>query len=172
MAVSTYDRGLREMSGEGGQVIRFPALGKAPARPVLAASVAVFRDGKVLLATRTKPPADQLWSLPGGKVEAGETLEQAALRELEEEVGVSARIVGFNRHVEIFGRDATGAITHHFVVASFVGEWLAGEPQTGPEAGAVMWADPLKLGGLATTRELADVLRRARGILLDARDGA
>jgi 8-oxo-dGTP diphosphatase len=158
------------VSEASGQVIRFPASGKAPARPVLAASVAVFRDGKVLLATRTKPPADQLWSLPGGKVEAGETLEQAALRELDEEVGVSARIIGFNRHVEIFGRNAEGAVTHHFVVASFVGEWLAGEPRTGPEAGAVMWADPLRLGGLATTRELGDVLRRADAILRDARD--
>jgi 8-oxo-dGTP diphosphatase len=157
------------VSEASGQVIRFPASGKAPARPVLAASVAVFRDGKVLLATRTKPPADQLWSLPGGKVEAGETLEQAALRELDEEVGVSARIIGFNRHVEIFGRNAEGAVTHHFVVASFVGEWLAGEPRTGPEAGAVMWADPLRLGGLATTRELGDVLRRADAILRDAR---
>lgn len=172
MVGSTYECGGLTMSGEGGQVIRFPATGKAPTRPVLAASVAVFRDGKVLLATRTKPPADQLWSLPGGKVEVGETLEEAALRELQEEVGVSARIVGFNRHVEIFGRDAAGKVTHHFVVASFVGAWLSGEPQTGPEAGAVMWADPLKLGGLATTRELADVLRRARTILLAAGDGA
>ena len=172
MAGSTYERRLRAMSGESGQVIRFPVTGKAPARPVLAASVAVFRDGKVLLATRTKPPADQLWSLPGGKVEAGETLEEAGLRELEEEVGVRARIVGFNRHVEIFGRDGAGAITHHFVVASFVGEWLSGEPQPGPEAGAVMWADPLKLGGLPTTRELADVLRRACGILIEAGEGA
>ena len=172
MAGSTYERGLPAMSGEGGQVIRFPAAGKAPTRPVLAASVAVFRDGKVLLATRTKPPADRLWSLPGGKVEAGETLEEAALRELEEEVGVSARIVGFNRHVEIFGRDAAGAVTHHFVVASFVGEWLSGEPRTGPEAGAVMWADPAKLGGLPTTRELADVLRRAHAILIEAGAGA
>lgn len=159
------------MSTQGGHVIRFPAAGKAPARPVLAASVAVFRDGKVLLATRTKPPADQLWSLPGGKVEAGETLEQAALRELEEEVDVQARIVAFNRHVEIFGRDAEGAVTHHFVVASFVGEWLSGEPRPGPEAGAVMWADPLRLGGLPTTRELADVLRRARALLVEAGGG-
>ncbi len=149
------------MSGESGQVIRFPSSAKAPARPVLAASVAVFRDGKVLLATRTKPPADQLWSLPGGKVEAGETLEEAALRELEEEVGVRARIIGFNRHVEIFGRDSAGAVTHHFVVASFVGAWVSGEPEPGPEAGAVMWADPHRLGGLATTRDLGDVLRRA-----------
>ena len=164
MAGSTFDAKGGSMSVESGQVIRFPAAGRAAARPVLAASVAVFRDGKVLLATRTKPPADQLWSLPGGKVEAGETLEAAALRELEEEVGVSARILGFNRHVEIFGRDPSGAVTHHFVVASFVGQWLSGEPTPGPEAGAVMWADPLKLGGLATTRELADVLRRAHGL--------
>jgi ADP-ribose pyrophosphatase YjhB (NUDIX family) len=160
------------LSAQGGRVIPFPAAGRQPVRPVLAASVAVFRDGKVLLATRTKPPADQLWSLPGGKVEAGETLEQAALRELEEEVGVRARIIGFNRHVEIFGRDARGTVSHHFVVASFVGEWLSGEPQPGPEAGAVMWADPLKLGGLPTTRDLGEVLRQARVILLRAGDGA
>jgi ADP-ribose pyrophosphatase YjhB (NUDIX family) len=161
MAGSTFEPEPRPMTAGDGQVIRFPAVGKAPARPVLAASVAVFRDGKVLLATRTKPPADRLWSLPGGKVEAGETLEEAALRELEEEVGVTARILGFNRHVEIFGRDAKGDVTHHFVVASFIGEWLSGEPRPGPEAGAVMWADPLSLGGLATTRELGEVLRRA-----------
>ena len=152
------------MSAQGGRIIPFPAAGRQPVRPVLAASVAVFRDGKVLLATRTQPPADQLWSLPGGKVELGENLEAAALRELEEEVGVSARIIGFNRHVEIFGRDAKGAVTHHFVVASFIGEWLSGEPRTGPEAGAVMWADPLRLGGIPTTRELGDVLRRAAAI--------
>ncbi|TCR70179.1 NUDIX hydrolase [Bosea sp. BK604] len=156
------------MSGDSGQVIKFPSSAKAPARPVLAASIAVFREGKVLLATRTKPPADQLWSLPGGKVEAGETLEQAALRELDEEVGVQARIIGFNRHVEIFGRDSAGAVTHHFVVASFVGEWLSGEPTVGPEAGAVKWVDPRRLGGLATTRELGDVLRRAQTLFHDA----
>jgi 8-oxo-dGTP diphosphatase len=153
------------VNGDSGQVIRFPNPARAAARPVLAASIAVFRDGKVLLATRTKPPADRLWSLPGGKVEAGETLEEAALRELEEEVGVKAIIRGFNRHVEIFGRDAAGAVTHHFVIASFVGDWLSGEPKPGPEAGAVMWADPLRLGGLATTRELGDVLRSAHAIL-------
>lgn len=152
------------MSAPGGRVIPFPSSAARAKRPVLAASVAVFRDGKVLLATRTRPPADRLWSLPGGKVEAGESLEEAALRELEEEVGIKARILGFNRHVEIVGRDAAGEVTHHFVVASFVGEWLSGEPVTGPEAGAVMWADPSRLGGLPTTRDLGDVLRRAAEI--------
>lgn len=153
---------------EAGQVVSFPRSSRALARPVLAASVAVFRDGKVLLATRTRPPADRLWSLPGGKVEAGESLEAAALRELTEETGVVARIIGFNRHVEIVGRADTGAVTHHFVVASFVGEWVSGEAMTGPEAGAVMWADPTRLGGLPTTRELGDVLRRAHAIWHEA----
>lgn len=155
------------MSATDGRIIRFPAPALTQ-RPVLAASIAVFRDGKVLLATRTKPPADRLWSLPGGRVEAGESLEDAALRELEEEVGVTARILGFNRHVEIVGRDEAGRVTHHFVVASFVGIWISGEPQPGPEAGAVMWVDPNRLGGLATTRELGEVLRRAATIAAGA----
>jgi ADP-ribose pyrophosphatase YjhB (NUDIX family) len=137
---------------------------------VLAASIAVFRaDGRVLLATRTKPPAADVWSLPGGKVEAGETLEQAALRELSEEVGVTARILAFNRHVEIIQRNEAGEVSHHFVVASFVGEWLDGEPMPGPEAGQVLWADPFRLGGLATTRDLAGVLKAAHALREKAR---
>jgi 8-oxo-dGTP diphosphatase len=147
------------------RIINFPAAARAAARPVLAASVAVFRaDGRVVLATRTKPPASDVWSLPGGKVETGETLEEAALRELMEEVGVAARIVGFNRHVEIIHREPDGRVSHHFVVASFVAAHLGGEPVTGPEAGAVMWADPFNLAGLATTRQLGEVLRAAHAI--------
>jgi ADP-ribose pyrophosphatase YjhB (NUDIX family) len=158
------------VSGEPFRVLSFPGAARAAARPVLAASVAVFRpDGRVLLATRTKPPAADVWSLPGGKVEAGETLEEAALRELSEEVGVTARIIGFNRHVEIIQRDEAGQVSHHFVVASFVGEWLAGEPAAGPEAGQVRWVDPFRLGGLATTRDLAAVLRAAHALREKAR---
>ena len=141
-----------------------------PQRPILAASVAVFRHGKVLLASRTAPPTDNLFSLPGGLVEVGEGLAEAALRELMEEVGVTARIVGFNAHVEIIERDEGGGVRRHFVVASFVGEWLAGEPRAGPEAGAVLWADPDDIGGLATTPQLAHILQGAKRIL--AREGA
>ena len=135
-----------------------------PPHPLLAASVTVFRDGKVLIATRTKPPGAGVWSLPGGLVEAGETLEEAALRELHEEVGVEARIVAFNRHVQRIDRDEQGRVRHHFVVASFVGEWTAGEAQTGPEAGEVRWVDPLDLGALPTTPHLARILARAAEI--------
>lgn len=158
---------------DGPKILRFPQSSKALNRPVLAASTAVFRQGKVLLATRMDAPGDRLWSLPGGKVEVGETLEQAALRELEEEVGITAAITGFNRHVEFIGRNDAGVITHHFVIASFVADWVSGEPRSGPEAGAVMWVDPLQLGGIPTTWGLKDVLRRAHAIWLSgAGEGA
>jgi 8-oxo-dGTP diphosphatase len=137
-------------------------LAPATVKPVLAASIAVFRgDGKVLLATRTQPPASGVWSLPGGKVEPGETLEQAALRELTEEVGITARMIGFNRHVEAIGYRQDGALDHHFVVCSFAGAWVAGEAQPGPEAGEIRWVAHDDLKGLATTRNLAEVLASA-----------
>lgn len=131
-------------------------------RPVLAASIAVFRDdGHVLLAMRAQAPAIGRWSLPGGKVELGETLAEAALRELREEVGVEADLIGFNDHVEFISRQPDGAVTAHFVIASFVGRWRAGEPTTSPEASAVMWIDPFDLGDLKTTNGLSAILRKA-----------
>lgn len=142
-----------------------------PRRPVLAVSIAVFRDdGRVLLATRGKPPMADLWSLPGGKVELGETLAEAALRELREEVGVEAEIIAFNDHVEYIQRDESGAVGAHFVIASFVGRWIAGEATPGPEAGAVLWADPFDPGDLRMTQGLRPILRKAAVIAAEARD--
>jgi 8-oxo-dGTP diphosphatase len=139
-----------------------------PARPILAASVAVFREGRVLIARRARAPMAGVWSLPGGGVELGETLEQAALRELAEEVGVEARIVAFNAHVEVVDRDDAGAVRAHFVVASFVARWIAGEGTPGPEASAVAWVDPRDLGSRPTTRSLAQVLESAARLIAAA----
>lgn len=132
-----------------------------PARPILAASVAVLRDGRVLLARRAKPPGAGRFSLPGGLVEPGETLAEAALRELVEETGVTARIVDFNRHVEVIERDDAGAVRRHFVVASFVGLWLSGEGVVGPEASEIVWAAPDEVAALPVTDQLAAVLEGA-----------
>lgn len=129
-----------------------------PARPILAASVAVLREGRVLLARRAKPPGAGRFSLPGGLVEPGETLAEAALRELAEETGVIARITGFNRHVEVVERDEAGAVRRHFVVASFVGAWLAGEGVVGPEASEILWAAHDEIAILPVTDGLAAVL--------------
>jgi len=136
-----------------------------PLRPLLAASVAVIREGRVLLATRLRPPAEGLFSLPGGLVEPGETLEEAALRELGEEVGVAASIVAFNDHVEVIERDADGKVARHFVIASFVARWLSGQGKPSAEAGRVVWARPQEIAGLPTTQGLERVASRAFRVL-------
>ena len=132
-----------------------------PDRPFLAASVAVVRAGKVVLAARTSEPNARIFSLPGGIVEAGETLEAAALRELAEETGVVAEIVGFNGFREVIDRDETGRTRRHFVIASFIGRWVAGEGEPSEEAAAILWVDPKEATALQLTRELLPLLERA-----------
>ena len=135
-----------------------------PTRPLLAASLAVFRKGRVLLASRAGAPFAGRYTLPGGLVEPGETLAEAALREMREEVGVEAAILQFNRHVEVIERDA-GGVRHHYVIASFVGAWLAGEGTPGPEASEVVWADRDAVGRLPTTEHLPALLDVAWAIV-------
>jgi 8-oxo-dGTP diphosphatase len=136
-----------------------------PDRPCLAVSLAVFRSGRVLLARRGKPPFAGAFSLPGGVVELGETLEAAALRELREEVQVEARIVAFNRHVESIERDSAGKIRHHYMIASFAGEWIAGEGTPGPEAVEIIWAEPARLAELDCTPHVVAVVEAAQTLL-------
>ena len=131
-------------------------------RPLLAASVAVFRDGKVLLAQRAKGLATGLWSLPGGKVEFGETIAACALREVEEETGVVARDAVFVDHVEMIGAD------YHAVICAFAAHWVAGEGATGPEAAGILWCDPAEVAGLPTTPRLAEVIAKAKLAILRA----
>ena len=135
-----------------------------PPRPILAASLAVFRDGKVLIASRTAPPAQALFSLPGGVVEIGESLQDAALRELMEEVGVAAEITGFVDHAEVIQRDSDGRIKRHFVITCFAGRWISGEGHTSAEAGAVLWVDPDAMGSIPTTKGLPATLRKAKAV--------
>jgi ADP-ribose pyrophosphatase YjhB (NUDIX family) len=132
-----------------------------PPRPFLAASVAVFRDGKVLLAARGKPPMERLFSLPGGLVDPGESLGEAALRELREEVGVEAELLGFVAPVEVIERDAEGRVRVHVVIAAHAAAWVSGEPQTGPEAREIRWVGEPDMTALSTTPGLIPVLEAA-----------
>jgi ADP-ribose pyrophosphatase YjhB (NUDIX family) len=132
-----------------------------PARPILAASVAVLREGRILLAARGKPPSEGLFSLPGGVVEVGETLSEAALRELREEVGVEAELIGLIAPVEFIERDAQGHIKHHVVIAAHAARWVSGEPQTGPEAKEIRWVTERDIIDLPMTQGLQPILERA-----------
>lgn len=136
-----------------------------PKRPVLAASIAVFREGKVLLARRGKAPAFGLYSLPGGRIEAGERMQDAVLRELFEEVGLRARLIGFVDHVEHIEYAEDGSLRAHAVICAFAGHWEAGEPRLSDEATDLVWVDPLLPGDLPMTRGLPDILRKASAVM-------
>jgi len=134
-----------------------------PSRPILAVSVAVFRAGRALVGRRARPPMAGRFSLPGGVVEVGETLIEAAKRELLEEVGVEADVLAFNRHVESILREGE-RIRAHFVIASFVGRWTKGEARVSREIDAVAWIDPQACATFLTTPELGEILESARRI--------
>jgi ADP-ribose pyrophosphatase YjhB (NUDIX family) len=134
-----------------------------PTRPILAASIAVFRDGRALIARRARAPMAGVYSLPGGAVEIGETLREAAARELAEEVGVEAEILAFVDHVEPIVREGE-RVRAHFVIAAFVGRWRRGEPRLSDEADAVAWIDPSQVGDFPTTPELPTILAKAAAI--------
>ena len=131
-----------------------------PSRPVLGVSIAVWREGNVLLVQRGKQPNKGLWSFPGGHVELGETLEQAALRELKEETAVRADLHGLETTLDIIRRDDTDLVTVHYVIAVFRASWIAGTPQAGDDAAEAMWRDPAMLHDLPMTGGTADLIRK------------
>ena len=139
--------------------------------PRLGASACVWRDGRVLLARRGKPPAMGLWSLPGGHVEWGETANAAARRELFEETGVTAAL---DHRVEVFDaihRSENGIVTSHHVIAVFTGRWIAGEARAGDAAEAVRWATLDELATPDMTAGSETIIRRAEGLIKSARAG-
>ena len=135
-----------------------------PPRPILCVSVALFRDGRALVARRGRAPFAGMFSLPGGVVEIGESLEEAALRELREEVGVEAAIVGFNGFLQPV-EWVEGRVRSHYCIASFIALWRAGEPVDGPEAVECRWIAPAEADGLPTTPGLPALLRKAEALL-------
>jgi 8-oxo-dGTP diphosphatase len=99
-----------------------------PARPILAVSAAIIRDGKVLIVRRARPPAQGIYTLPGGGVEVGETLEEAVAREVREETALTVESVALAGYREAIARDTQGRVERHFVILSFAALWIAGEP--------------------------------------------
>ncbi|HEY1736060.1 MAG TPA: NUDIX domain-containing protein [Methylovirgula sp.] len=91
-------------------------------------------------------------------------METAALRELREEDGVTARIVAFNQHVETIRWENAKQLSRQFVIASFVGAWVAGEPRASSEVGDILWVPPNELRQLKTTPGLANVVEDAAKI--------
>lgn len=117
-----------------------------------AASVGIVRHGKILLIKRAFAPYQNLWTFPGGRMEPTETIEQCAIREVQEELGLTVRNP---RHVmtQSFGRDGT------YRLAVFTTTDYVGTVKPSNEVVDHKWVDPGMLIALRTTSRLDDVIK-------------
>jgi ADP-ribose pyrophosphatase YjhB (NUDIX family) len=136
-----------------------------PTRPQLAVSAAIFRDGKVLLTRRARSPAKGFYSLPGGRVEFGESLHQALAREVNEETALDIDIIGLAGWREMLPA-APGA--GHYLIMSFAARWVAREPVLNDELDDYRWVAPEALasrGDLKLTGGLEGVIQSAQRLI-------
>lgn len=121
----------------------------------------VWKQARLLLVRRGKPPGHGEWSLPGGSQELGETLFQAAEREVLEETGVTARARSVLTAVDNIVHDAAGALLFHYTIVDVEADWQAGEPVAGDDALDARWASRDECEALVAWEPLKQVLRMA-----------
>jgi len=131
--------------------------GAYPNCPQVAVGAIVFKEDKVLLVLRGKPPAENLWSIPGGSVELGETLQEATEREIREEAGITIRAREPVYTFDVLERDNKGNVRFHYVIVDLSADYISGELRPGDDAVDVRWfsADEVnKLKVSEATRKL------------------
>lgn len=116
-----------------------------PSRPLVGVGVVVFKAERVLLIRRGKPPHKGRWSLPGGRQRLGETVREAAAREVREEAGLEVEILALLDVVDSLTRDEAGEIAYHYTLIDFLAAWRGGEATPGGDAAEVIWVDPTDL---------------------------
>jgi 8-oxo-dGTP diphosphatase len=132
-------------------------------RPVVATIAAVICDGRVLLVRRANSPDAGRWGFPGGKIEGGETIEHAAVRELFEETGVQGEARQVITAVDAFDHDEDGAVRQHFVLVAVLCRWVSGEPRAGDDALEARWfaLDDVDEAELDLSKDVTEVARKA-----------
>lgn len=131
-------------------------------RPQVAVSAAIFRDNRILLVRRARSPAKGFYSLPGGRVEFGETLHAALHREVDEETSLKIEIVDLAGWREVVPGPTGGG---HYLIMSFAARWVAKEPVLNDELDDFKWLPPDALGNLKLTGGLREVIRSARRLI-------
>jgi len=132
-----------------------------PRRPIIGVGAVVLIDGRVLLVRRRFEPLAGQWSLPGGSLEVGETLEAGVVREILEETGLE---VLTGPIIEVFDRithDDDGRVQYHFVLVDYLCRPVGGTLQAGSDVAAVALADPGDLDRFGLTEKAAAVIARA-----------
>ena len=132
-----------------------------PDRPICGVGVVCFKDDQVLLVKRAKPPITWEWSIPGGGQELGETTREAALRELKEETGIDARLIGLIDVIDTVREDDEGRVHFHYTLVDFAAEWVAGEPVADDDVSDARWASLSEIEDQGLWGETVRVIREA-----------
>jgi 8-oxo-dGTP diphosphatase len=139
-----------------------PETSPPPRHPQIAVSAAIFRDSSVLLVRRARSPGKGFFSLPGGRVEYGEPLAQAVLREVQEETSLAIEIAGLSGWREVVPNAGHAG---HYVILSFAARWIGGEPVLNEELDDFRWVDPDRLSQFRVTEGLPAIVASARRLL-------
>ena len=130
-----------------------------PTRPVVAVGAIVFKNNRVLLVRRAQPPSQDLWAIPGGRVKIGETLQEAAEREILEETGI---IIQAREPVYAFDyieRDGSAPPRFHYVIIDLIADYVRGEARAGDDAADVRWVAAEELASLKVSSKTVRLLK-------------
>lgn len=131
--------------------------------PQIGVGAVVFRENRVLLVRRGKPPAKGLWTIPGGKLRWGETMQQATERELLEETGVVCEAVKPVFVFDSITHDTTGNVIFHYVIVDYEARYISGEPTPNDDAIDARWISPAQLDTLPVHEKTLELLRVVYG---------
>lgn len=132
-----------------------------PQAPIVGVGAVVIREGQVLLVRRANEPNRGQWSIPGGTVELGETLAQAAAREVWEECQVQVEPGEVLSTFDLIRHDEQGKILYHYVLLDLAARYISGDPVAATDALEVRWVTAAELDQLDTIPRLVPVLRGA-----------
>jgi 8-oxo-dGTP diphosphatase len=133
-----------------------------PSRPVIGVGTVVWHGERVLLVRRAKPPREGQWSLPGGAQQLGETVAEAASREVREEAGVEIETGETIATIDLIERDENGRVRYHYTLIDFSAEAAGPELQPGGDAADARWFTPEEVAGLGLWSETVRIIELAR----------
>ncbi len=132
-----------------------------PQAPIVAVGAVLVRDGQVLLVRRANDPNQGQWSIPGGALELGETLAQAASREVREECQVEIEVDDVLSTFDLIQRDDKGRVRYHYVLVDLAARYVSGQPVARTDALDVRWVREAEFDQLDIIVRLLPVLHRA-----------
>lgn len=131
-----------------------------PKAPIVGVGAVIVKGNKILLVKRAGEPGKGLWSIPGGLVEIGESIKDAARREVKEETGLDVRVDEVADVTEIIIRDEENKVKHHYVIVDFFAVPLKGELKASSDALEVRWVEFKDLKNYSLTNTVKKLFRK------------